>query len=656
MFTFTLDYFDAGNAALIYNSRAGVLTKLRSGDSVEVDGGFLYMASGYYDDSKFIDTTPLVTDEPQGELITGEYNGLQILSIFNKVPAKSTGVLTDIGNKKSVLEMLLERVSYLMYLEDATDGPFTDGDSLAVDITSYIVGRETSNEYAGSYRLPFSLKYDFVKNYAEANGFDMDEDQFEYMQSETFKQIYDILYGIRGRVIAEEADLLAFDEIAYQYRTNFNEGSVFDYINIDEDRYRAALNVVGYTFSDLEGSEYLIDNFYGLDADERASGVEVLNVAFPKLEASYIPNDGLFVGPDFRDDGASEDGGSSELEPIELVRINSFNMSLEPVYIDPYDYVSTNEDSTVITLEEVTGIDNSRLNYNWIVLDVNPEEGTSVIANSENSAVSISLEDLSYDSKIMLIISDKDGVPYFGRLEDFRDIEKTSTRLWWNNVASNVVVDNTDPDYIKYDLTNSDAKALLIKYLPKDKDFYDEFYVELLGLKEFYIPKLVPSDGASVIPVSSLEHPESEPADEFSGGLLLDDEVIYSTEFETYESEFDGETKQAYKLNAIKDGEFLQSVLLEYDGFWYYDPVSEKHSHEVRLISVKPRYGPVFRKNVKVFIRNDSISEGIDFAKFISGAKIILPEGVEELDPSKISEAYIYLPINELSNYTGGKI
>ena len=138
----------------------------------------------------------------------------------------------------------------------------------------------------------------------------------------------------------------------------------------------------------------------------------------------YIPNDGLFAGPDFRDEDSSEGVGNNKLEPVELVRINSFNMSLEPVYIDPYDYVGTNEDSTVITLEEVTGIDNSRLNYNWIVLDVNPEEGTSVIANSENSAVSISLEDLSYDSKIMLIISDKDGVPYFGRLEDFRDIEK----------------------------------------------------------------------------------------------------------------------------------------------------------------------------------------------------------------------------------------
>ena len=132
--------------------------------------------------------------------------------------------------------------------------------------------------------------------------------------------------------------------------------------------------------------------------------------------------------------------------------------------------------------------------------------------------------------------------------------------------------------------------------------------------------------------------------------------MIYSTEFETYESDFDGETKQAYKLNAIKDGEFLQSVLLEYGGFSYYDPVSEEYSHEVRLVSVKPRYGPVFRKNVKVFIRNDSIAEGIDFAKFTSGVKITLPEGIEELDPSKISEAYIYLPINELSNYTGGKI
>ena len=656
VFTFTLNYFDAANAALIYNNSSGVLTKLRSGDSVEVDGGFMYMASGYYDDSRFIDTSPLVTYGPQGELITGEHNGLPVLSIFNTVSDRKTGVLADAGNKGTVLDMLLESDFYLRYLDDATDGPFTGGDSLAVDITRNIVNRDASNDYAGGYGLPFSLKYDFVENYAETNGTIMDEYIFELVQSEFFKGVYDGLYEIQGRVTEIEADLSAFYITTYKYRTNFNADSIFDFLNIDEDRYREALHAVGYTFSDLEGSEHLIESFNQTDPDERASEVEVLNGIYPNLEATYIPNDGLFEGPDFRDDGSSEGGGGSELEPIELVRINSFNMSLEPVHIDPYDYVSTNEDSTVITLEEVTGIDNSRLNYNWIVLDVNPEEGTSVIANSENSAVSISLEDLSYDSKIMLIISDKDGVPYFGRLEDFRDIEKTSTRLWWNNAASNVVVDNTDPDYIKYDLTNSDAKALLIKYLPKDKDFDEEFYVELSGLKEFYIPKLAPSNNASVVPVSSLEHPESEPADEFSGGLLLDDEVIYSTEFETYESDFDGETKQAYKLNAIKDGEFLQSVLLEYGGFSYYDPVSEEYSHEVRLVSVKPRYGPVFRKNVKVFIRNDSIAEGIDFAKFTSGVKITLPEGIEELDPSKISEAYIYLPINELSNYTGGKI
>ena len=654
VFTYTLNGRNADNAALIYNNSSGVLTKLRSGDSVEVDGGFLYMASGYYDDSRFIDTTPLVTDEPQGELITGEYNGLPILSIFNKVPAKSTGVLADIGNKKSILEMLLERDSYLRYLEDATGGPFAGEGSLAVDITRNIVGRDASNDYAGSYRLPFSLKYDFVKNYAEANGFDMDEAQFEYMQSETLKQVYYELYEIKGRVTAVEADLSAFYIMAYRYRTNFNADSIFDFLNIDEDRYREALHAVGYTFSDLEGSERLIESFNETDPDERISGVEMLNETYPNLKATYTPNDGLFAGPDFRDGDSSEGGGSSALEPIELVRINSFNMSLEPVHIDPYDYVSTDEDSTNIILKEVTGIDNSRLNYSWIVLDVNPEEGTSVIANSENSAVSVSFNDLSYDSKIILVISNKDGVPYFGILENFRGIKETSANLWWNNIASNIDVDYTDSNYIKYDLTNSDAEALLIEYYNKDKDRYDKFYVELLGMKEFYIPKLVPDKNASVIPVNSLENPELP--DTFNEGLLLDNEMIAGTEFEDYTSPFDGETKQAYKLNAIKNGEFLQSVLLEYGGFSYYDPVSEEYSHEVRLVSVKPRYGPVFRKNVKVLILNPTIAEGVDFAKFMSGAKITLPEGIEELDPSKISEAYIYLPINELSNYTGGKI
>ena len=139
-------------------------------------------------------------------------------------------------------------------------------------------------------------------------------------------------------------------------------------------------------------------------------------------------------------------------------------------------------------------------------------------------------------------------------------------------------------------------------------------------------------------------------------GLVVDNEIITGEVFEDYTSHFDGETKQAYKLNAIKNGEFLQSVLLEYGRFSYYDKVSETYSHEVRLISVKPRYGPTFKENVKVLILNSALVEGIGFAKFMSGAKITLPEGIEELDPSKISEAYIYLPINELSNYTGGKI
>ena len=62
------------------------------------------------------------------------------------------------------------------------------------------------------------------------------------------------------------------------------------------------------------------------------------------------------------------------------------------------------------------------------------------------------------------------------------------------------------------------------------------------------------------------------------------------------------------------------------------------------------------RKNVKVLILYNGVTEGISFAKFISGGKIILPEGIEKLDPSKVSEAYIYLPINELSNYTGGRM
>ena len=119
VFTYTLNGSNANKAALIYNNSSGVLTKLRSGDSVEVDGGFLYMASGYYDDSRFIDTTPLVTDEPQGELITGEYNGLPILSIFNMAPARRTGVLTDSGNKGTILDMLLESDFYLRYLDDA---------------------------------------------------------------------------------------------------------------------------------------------------------------------------------------------------------------------------------------------------------------------------------------------------------------------------------------------------------------------------------------------------------------------------------------------------------------------------------------------------------------------------------------------------------
>ena len=182
-------------------------------------------------------------------------------------------------------------------------------------------------------------------------------------------------------------------------------------------------------------------------------------------------------------------------------------------------------------------------------------------------------------------------------MENFRGIKETSTSLWWNNVASNIVIDNNDPNYIKYDLTNSNAEALLVMYYDRAEYRYFEFYVELLGLKEFYIPKLVPSEGAYVIPVSSLEHPK--PSDDSVEGLVVDNEIITGEVFENYTSHFDGETKQAYKLNAIKDGEFLQSVLLEYDGFWYYDPVSEEHSHEVRLVSVKPRYGPVFRKNVK---------------------------------------------------------
>ena len=655
VFTYTLSGYHADNAAMIYNNSSGVLTKLRSGDSVEVDGGFLYMASGYYEDSRFIDTTPLVTDEPQGELITGEYNGLPVLSIFNKVPAKNTGVLTDAGNKKSVIEMLLEDPFTLGYLDDATGGPFMDEDSLAVDITGSIVGRDASIDYLGNYRLPFSFNYDFFKSFAEANGFNIDEIPFEQIQSEFFKYIYTMLYSIEDRVTVEEADLLALYEMANTHKVSFNTDSIFDFLDIDEDRYRASLNAAGYTFSDLEGSEYLIENFYGLLPEERVSALEGLNETYPNLKASYIENDGLFEGPDFRGT-YSEYGIDNRLEPIELVRINSFNMSLEPVYIDPYDYVDTSEDSTEILFKEVTGIDNSRLNYNWIVLNVNPEEGTSIIANSENSAVSISLEDLSNDCKIILVISDKDGVPYFGRLRDFLDINKTSAYLWWNSVASNIIVDDTDPNYIKYDLTNSNAEALLIRYYDKIERSYIEFSVELLGLKEFYVPKLVPDRNARVIPVSSLTNPESEPADEPSGGLLLGDEVISYTEFETYESQFDGKTKQAYKLNAIKDGEFLQSVLLEYDEFFYQDPESGEDLREVRLVSVKPKYGSVFRKNVKVLILNPTVAEGINFAKFMSGAKITLPEGVEELDPSKISEAYIYLPINELSKYTGGKI
>ena len=181
--------------------------------------------------------------------------------------------------------------------------------------------------------------------------------------------------------------------------------------------------------------------------------------------------------------------------------------------------------------------------------------------------------------------------------------------------------------------------------------------IDLTNTRQFYVPKKVSDDIGRLDFISEpydIDIDRDTPIDEFIDYLYdkfyIDGHKVDSTEIESYTSQVTNEDAKAYKLQAIKDGQFLQSLTLEYNGYMRNILVDGEFEDEpvIVLSNVSLEYGPVFRTAIPITIVAEGGSISNYAHKFISG--IVINKEVFKVDKN-IEDAYMYIPITNIEDY-----
>ena len=277
----------------------------------------------------------------------------------------------------------------------------------------------------------------------------------------------------------------------------------------------------------------------------------------------------------------------------------------------------------------------TQFSYKW-VLTIYQGHTREYVVSDVNSGLTYDVNE-DYEYSACLVIMDAYGFPYFTMPSMLGPIEETNFAATIYNMDSSVRQDS-EQDYMYYDLTNSSADYMRIDFFNKELGLstLDTYFIDVSQIREFYVPKLVPKDGIFLTFCTSTELPDDNAVNEL---LFADGEFISTGELETYTSPLTGNESKAYKIQAIKNGKYLQSMILEY---------SDRYHHKPVLKNIQPFYGDSFTKNIDIFITGDFDIEGPPAYTFKSG---FILEGEGELNLDSIEDAYIYVTVDDIPSY-----